>query len=247
MKYRQTNDKRQAPSPRTTRYRGQAFWLENKKPKERQAVVSFTIMAHKKRARWARALAAKIGCGITWDKVNDRHETGLRAIQAYDDKATHHCVVQDDAIICKGFVEAVKEACCYLPDGAPASLYHGGFNKESIHSQAFDRAVSSGASWLVRKGPIWGPAIIYPVSTIEDLVKFYEESEVQNYDRRVMRFYQKNNQKCWYSVPSLVQHRVEGNPSLSGHDGNIRQARAFVGPQNALDVDWSGPILKALM
>ena len=208
--------------------------------------VSFTIMAHPKRGQWAEELAAQIPATITWDEKNDRHDTGLRAIKAHGVNVTHHCVVQDDAIIVPNFKEIVENLIQYPEPESPISLYYGGKGKtSSLHASAHDLAVRHKASWLVRKGPIWGPGIIYPVSTIPSLVKYFEKSVIENYDRRVMRYYQSVNQDCWYTVPSLVEHRLENNPSLCGHNLPNRQARMFAGPQSALDIEWSGPIVRS--
>ena len=207
--------------------------------------VSFTIMAHEKRAAWAEQLAQELDCSITWDRHNDRHETGLRAIKAYEPSATHHCVVQDDVILAPNFKDEVKKLILYPEEDAPVGLYYGGKgSSHSAHVTAHQFAQSRQANWVIRRGPIWGPAIIYPVRTIPDLVKFYEESHVQNYDRRVMRFYQSVKKHCWYTIPSLVEHRVDDNPSLCGHDRPNRQARVF-GPQPGTLLRWDGPAVRS--
>jgi hypothetical protein len=203
-------------------------------------------MAHPKRREWAEELAAQIPATITWDEKNDRHDTGLKAIKAHGVNVTHHCVVQDDAIIVPNFREVVEELIKYPDPESPISLYYGGKGKtSSLHASAHDLAMKHNASWLVRKGPIWGPAIVYPVSTIPALVEYFEKSIVENYDRRVMYYYQSINQDCWYTVPSIVEHRAEDNPSLCGHNQPNRQAKMFVGPQSALDVEWSGPMVRS--
>ena len=204
-------------------------------------------MAHPKRKKWAEELAGGIGCDITWDRINDRHDTGLRAIKAYDPSADYHVVVQDDVLLPRDFADAARKALNFVDSSAPVSFYYGGKgNGHSKHVAAWRAAKSAGASWLARKGPIWGPAIAYPVANIRALIDYFEASEVQNYDRRVMKFYQSQGILCWYSLPSLVEHRQEDNPSLCGHDRGLRQAKEFVGPRSALEVDWSGPIARSL-
>lgn len=209
--------------------------------------VSFTVMAHKKRKDWAEQVAGDIGCDITWDRINDRHDTGVRAIEAFDPDADWHVVVQDDVQLAPDFADGVREALKWVPAGVPVSFYHGGNLKTSGHSQAFDLARQSGVCWLERKGPVWGPAIAYPTDNILALTDYFRGSVVQNYDRRVMNFYQSQGILCWYSVPSLVDHKQEENPSLCGHDDRgLRVAREFVGPRSALSVDWSKPVLKGV-
>ncbi len=245
MRYRQSSDSFRPPDYRNSKYRERAVevvsGLEQKPVK-----VSYTIMAHPKREKWAEELAVQIPATITWDQKNDRHDTGYRAIEAYDADATHHCVVQDDVILCDDFKKNVKSACSYADSKAPIGLYYGGKGKvSSAHVKAALEADRFNASWIVRKGPIWGPSIVYPTSTIPGLLKYFKNSVVENYDRRVMMYYQKQNTKCWYTYPSLVDHRQEDNPSLCGHDRGNRVAKRFFGPQEALEVDWSGPVVKA--
>ena len=200
-------------------------------------------MAHDKRREWAEQLAGSIGCEVTWDRHNDRHETGIRAIESYDRDADYHVVVQDDVVLPGNFASLVTEALRWVPPSHPAGLYHGGTSGR--HAHAWSAAEAAGASWLVRKGPIWGPAIAYPVDNILALSEHYRASGTQNYDRRVMEFYHGQGILCWYSVPSLVDHRQEGNPSLCGHDRDGRVARRFVGPQTGVELDWSGPIVRS--
>ena len=249
MRYRQTREIWPNTSrPRSLRHRGQAYAVENSSVKRSVPRVSFTVMAHPKREQWAVGLARQLDCNITWDEKNDRHDTGLRAIKAYDSSADYHCVVQDDAILAEGFADALPLILQYPEPGCPVGLYYGAKDStNSLHAQAISYALDNGGRWLVRKGPVWGPAIVYPTDNISPLIDYFEDSIVENYDRRVMSFYQSQGILCWYSVPSLVDHRQEGNQSLCGHDRGIRQARVFCGPQNALEVDWSGPVVKASM
>jgi len=246
VKYRQT--KPVPPRPRRQRDRGQAYQVD--KAKSRRADVSFSIviMAHSKRASWAVDLGRRLDCEIIWDKYNDRHETGLRAIKAHDVNADYHCVIQDDVEVAQDFLKGLGKALKYPEDDCPVGLYYGGKGAvASAHSQAISFARGKGASWLVRKGPVWGPGIVYPVSTLDGLSKYFSHSAVENYDRRVMMYYQSIEKDCWYTVPSLVEHRQDGNPSLCGHDRPNRQASFFCGPQSALDVDWSSFVVKAAM
>ena len=246
MKYRQT--KPITPRPRSLRRRGQAYTVEKALYHRVEPSVSIVVMAHPKRASWAVELGRELDCEIVWDKYNDRHETGLRAIKAHDVNADYHCVVQDDVQLAPDFIAGLREALKYSEPDCPVGLYYGGKgNKNSLHSQAISAATKNGCAWLERKGPIWGPGIVYPVSTIGDLIHFFEESIIENYDRRVMRYYESVGKKCWYTVPSLVEHRQEDNRSLCNHDRPNRQASYFCGPQSALDVDWSGSVLKAAM
>jgi hypothetical protein len=247
MRYRQTSDGPRPPRHGKSRYRAEAVEviseLDVQTPNPR---VSFTVMAHPKRKEWAEDIARDIGCDITWDEKNDRHDTGLRAIKACDLSADWHVVIQDDVILCEDFVSTLTEACKFANPLSPIGLYYGGSGGvRSAHVSPHLRAMEVGANWIIRKGPVWGPGIVYPVSTIPNLVKHFESSAVENYDRRVMRYYQSIEQDCWYTVPSLVDHRQEDNPSLCGHDRPNRTARLFAGPQTPSVLRWNGPAIRS--
>lgn len=246
MRYRQTSDDFRPLSRSNKKYsEGAVEVVQRGSISTFEPVVSFTVMAHEKRKEWAEQIATEIGCDITWDRRNDRHDTGLRAIKAYDPDATHHVVVQDDVRLCDNFTKVVANAISYADPFAPIGLYYGGgSSKMSRHVAAAAEAEKHNASWIVRKGPIWGPAIVYPVATIPDLMKYFKASIVENYDRRVMNYYHSMGQACWYSYPSLVDHRQGDSPSLCGHDRGNRVARRFITPQEALEMDWSGPVVK---
>jgi hypothetical protein len=213
--------------------------------------LSYTIMAHKKRERWVPDLQAQLeNCSVTWDKFNDRHETGLRAIRSYDANATHHVVVQDDALLCGDFVETAHNALRYVPESCPVSFYTGRVKPHSHEfSQIHEAAKREGASFISGKGPWWGVAIAFPVDSIDDLAEFYSKADnIPNYDRRSARFYESRGIPCYYSLPSIVDHRVEDNPSLVAGRQNLgRYAREFVGPRSGLDIDWSGPVFRSGM
>ena len=233
-------------SPKRSRYFPKAPEAINNLEPDATRSVSFVVMAHKKRERWAKEIAEQIGCDIVWDQKNDRHDTGYRAIQAYDKNASHHCVIQDDVILGVNFRLNVESLIQYPEERSPIGLYYGGKGRaHSAHASAHNLAMKYHVVWLIRKGPIWGPGIIYPTSTIPDLSLHFRTSAVENYDRRVMRYYQHINKDCWYTIPSMVDHMVEDNPSLCGHNLSNRQARLFAGPQSDSVLRWNGPALRS--
>ena len=211
--------------------------------------VSVAVMAHKKREAWVPDLVKAIGgdVRVVWDRFNDRHDTGARSVAAFDRDATHHMVIQDDALVAKDLVGGVKNLLRVVPSSNPVGLYVGRAKPRADEVRSLmARAVESNASFMVHKGPWWGVGIVLPVPTIKDLLENYDRMKnVPNYDRRVARYYESKGLYCYYTVPSLVDHRVDDNPSLVPNRGSAgRYAHNFIGPRSALEVDWSGPIVR---
>ena len=211
-------------------------------------VLSVAVMAHKSRERWVPGLVEALGdCQVVWDRFNDRHDTGQRSLEAYNPEATHHMIIQDDALVADDLVEGVTNLLRFVPPVNPVGLYVGRARPRTDEVRVLmTRASESNASFMVHKGPWWGVGIVLPVSTIPGLLKSYKEMDkVPNYDRRIARYYESRGLYCYYTVPSLVDHRIDDNPSLvPGRGSDGRHAFNFVGPRSALEVDWSGPIVR---
>lgn len=209
--------------------------------------LSAAVMAHPRRAELVDDLLARLDrpVPVVWDQVNDRHETGLRALQAFDPTATHHLVIQDDALPCRDLLASVERALSFVPGDSPASFYVG---RVRPFRSAVDRLVGSAAgevSWLRFPGPWWGPAVVVPTSVLPDLTAWWvapKTQRIKNYDRRIETWFKTRGIDCFYSWPSLVDHR--GDDSLiTGHNA-VRTAHRAVGPdESGLAVDWSGEVL----
>jgi hypothetical protein len=214
-----------------------------------EPTLSVSIMAHKSREAWVPDLVKSLGgdVKVVWDRFNDRHDTGARALASFDPDATHHMVVQDDAIVAKDLVAGVRQMLKFVPSTNPVGLYVGRAKPRADEIRSLmARATDTDASFMVHKGPWWGVGIVLPTVTLRDLIATYDGMKnVPNYDRRVSRYYESKGLYCYYTVPSLVDHRVDDNPSLvPGRGSQGRYAHSFIGPRSALDVDWSGPIVR---
>lgn len=207
--------------------------------------LSVALMGHPKRQRFIDELTPQLpGAEVVLDRENDRWETGRRSLLAFDPAATHHLVVQDDAVLSRDLLPAC-EMVAEAAGERPVALYTGKVRPhQNTVTPAYRRARRSGSPWLEMEGPWWGVAIIIPTAHIPDVVAWGDQaSRIRNYDRRIAAWYERAGIDCWYTVPSLVDHReVDENPSLiSGRTGN-RQAHWFIGEdRSGLEVDWSKP------
>lgn len=210
--------------------------------------VSVAIMAHPARAPWVPMLADDLDRDpvVVWDRGwNDRHTTGLAALRSYDPQASHHLVLQDDAVVCRDLVAGVEHAMTVAGERL-VSLYVGRLRpKRQIASEAATRAEEHGAAWIAMPGPWWGVGVVVPTSMIDALADWFERSDTPNYDRRIEKWADSVGVDCWYTHPSLVDHRTVGNQSLHrGRPSRGRAAHRFIGTDaSALTVDWTAPVV----
>lgn len=177
--------------------------------------LSVVVMAHPDRAEWAQALSADLGCGIVYDRGQGLWDTARRSMEAYDPEATHHVIVQDDAILCEGFRGVVSEAAASA-GMHPLGLYigngpRGGDRRRMI--QAASAAYRKHQTWVRGPGPLWAVATVHPVSTIPKVLDLAEQARTKADDDRYTHAYRQMGVDCWYPVPSLVDHR-DDIPSL---------------------------------
>lgn len=208
--------------------------------------VGVAIMGHKRRADQVISLNKDFNHRAVevWDTMNDRWDTGRRALLAAAEQGeSWSLVVQDDAILCKDFLEGVNAALNACPRG-PASFYTG---KTRPYAAQVERAVHNakelGRSFVAMRGPLWGVAIAIPTEQVEDVVRWGDRNpQIQNYDIRISEYYANNTDLlCHYTIPSLVDHRIGPlNPSLvpGRRAGAARVAHSFIGSDSPCDIDW---------
>lgn len=196
-------------------------------------------MAHPKRQQWAEQLAAKLGCPIVWDEIGNVQDTGRRTLLAADPAASHHVVVQDDAIVCDDLAAALERAVVYAGQ-RPIGLYLGSLPHERRVRKAASAARAEHRSWIAMDGAtIAGVASAHPVALIDRLTSYEHPGGLRSWDSLHSAFYREIGMTPWFTWPSLADHRP--GPSLLKHPQK-RTAVRFLGEQaSALDVDWSIP------
>lgn len=208
--------------------------------------MSLQVMADHRRDDLVEDLVRRLGVGeerVTWDRQEDRWDTGRRAMEAYDPEATWHCVIQDDALPCRDFIAGMQLALDHVPAQSIVQPYVGTRRPlQGYVSDAVERAEAEGASWIVMRALMWGVAIIVPTWCIPAMLPWCDRRAYPNYDKKVGQFfYSKLLWPTFYTHPSLVDHREV--PSIVGH-GPGRVAHQFIGEdRSALDVDWTGGIV----
>jgi hypothetical protein len=212
-------------------------------------MISVAIMAHPKRRDFVAELVDQLDRVpvIVWDQKDEEWDTGRRSLLCFDPAASHHLVIQDDAIPCRELVAGIESAVANTREH-PVGLYLGHKNPErSTITYSFDAALAAGASWLEMEGPWWGVGVVFPTAHIPAMVAWGDQhTEYENFDMRLGAFYRREHIRCWYTVPSLVDHRPESEnpPLLDGHYGN-RVAHRFLGvDRSALEIEWQDTAAK---
>lgn len=177
--------------------------------------LSATIMAHHKRESSAQSLSRQFDIPITWDTNNDRWDTGRRSLLSFDTTATHHLVLQDDAIAEDNLLLQIKEALQYVPYGRPLCLYIGRVQK---FARIWIRQIRRDTSWITMPGINWGVGLVIPTNHIEPAVVYGDSLNLPNYDLRLSRYFEQERIKCWYPWPSLVDH-ADGPSLVAGRNG----------------------------
>lgn len=213
--------------------------------------VSVAVMAHPSRADMVDELTAALDrpAEVVWDEKSDRWDTGRRAWLTYDPGADYHLVIQDDAIVCRDVVAGLEEALERTPEmGHPVSLYVGRVKPYAAAiTEIVEQADDETASWLEMGDINWGVAIALPTYRIDAAIAWGDDNIRRNvnYDRNLSRHFVGLGLTCYYTWPSLVDHRLA--PSLIGH-GDHRQAHSFLGADaSAIGLDWGGPTIEMTM
>lgn len=185
---------------------------------------SIAIMADKRRQDMVDNLLAQLGdVPVTYDEKGI-WDNRKRATLAYDKKATHHLVLQDDAILCKDFINEVQKQIDARPNHA-FSLYFG--SRKSVQQTAIDNLIYGGVqmNWFS-----WGVGIMLPTAIIEDVIEYAENIKgLDNHDdTRLGRYMKANKYPVWYPLPSLIDHRVSES-LMENTEGSTRVAFKFLG------------------
>lgn len=166
------------------------------------------------RDRWNGANGAVVSIHV--DRGAGQWVTAQSAWAAYDPKATHHVVLQDDSVLCADFIERLDEAV--ISDQCAYSLYFGNEIGQLRRDAAYH--AKRGAGWVDLRRMYWGVAIALPVRLVPGMLAWTSDLEVpENWknrrsDSRIGRFCEHHDVTVRYVLPSIVDHRV--GPSLFG-------------------------------
>lgn len=207
--------------------------------------LSTTIMAHPKREKYVKEIQEKLGkeVHVEWDQGISLWDTARRAWLSYDKAATHHLVLQDDAILSKDLIPTLEEALQTISDQI-VSICTIDYRMRDDDRKNYKLKYKNGQRWYLKTDILSGVATIVPTEYIEDMINYCDTLKSKHDDIRIINYCKLHDAQVHHSVPSLVDHRPSSkNKSLvQNHDNRNRgerQALIFIGEENSgLDLDW---------
>ena len=197
----------------------------------RTARVSVAVMAHPSRREWAVNLSERLDCRVVWDRRNNVWDTASRAWAAFDRQATHHAVIQDDAVVADHLREALPGIVAWRPRSL-ISLLTIEVKLKPPDLARYRQTLADGGRWFWAHNGLPGCALIMPVGDIPSMIAAGSGMSTPHDDQKIMSYFRSQRRFAWFTVPSLAQHRNQDeNPSLvnPNRGWRPRQAGAFVG------------------
>jgi hypothetical protein len=179
--------------------------------------LSFAITAHPSRSDYLPHLLERIpDASVIVDDGRGNWATTRRAWEHHDPEADHHVIIQDDAVLCRDFVERAHDA---LTDAHAAYSLYLGQELQAMRRRAAGQ-YAKGTHTVELDRLYWGVAISLPVEHIAPMLKWTAGYKVPKHwegrrsDGRVGKYLEHHSVPILYPLPSLVDHRV--GPSLFG-------------------------------
>jgi len=193
------------------------------------------VMGIKARQDAAYKLAQELGCPVSIDDppVSPWHNARGCWLSC-PEWATHRLLVNDDALLCPGFLDAAHKAIAAQPDKIVSFF---------TTRPEILRAHDAGRSWLVYHRSICGVALCLPKAFTSEFVAWCDEyinPDWHSADARLFCWSHATDRPVHYTVPSLAQHDEQHESTIHGKARLGRVSPCFAS-QSAADIDWTLP------
>ncbi|MEY9836725.1 hypothetical protein ABH941_001945 [Streptacidiphilus sp. EB103A] len=215
-----------------------------------QVHLSVAVMAHPSRARAALRLQADLAAlapEVVFDPEPEGPPSALRtarrAWSAVAPGATHHLVLQDDAVPCAGFAAQAAAAARARPEDGLAFFTEWG--SRTAHMVRI--AALTGASWARAVDEyVPAPALLLPAHIARGFDEYAErKADPATPDDVALDDYLRELGVASYvSVPNLADHLE--TPSLTGNDHMGARRCVCLPADGDPPADWTGPAIEAL-
>lgn len=182
-------------------------------------------MAHPSREKFFPDLKRLLGNEVPF--AIDHKSAGVwpncrQAWMLYDPTAEYHVVIQDDAIVCEGFMGRALKVIEQSGGDKAISFY---FGRRGNQTEQAARDLKRGFS--LRVAPTWGVAICLRTEWIQEMLEFAGKLSNPQDDYRIGAFLRHKKIMTYFPMPSLVDHRKH-EKSLVGDPGQGRCAYSFI-------------------
>ena len=174
-----------------------------------EAQVGIAVCGHVARREWALELSRSLSAPVALDDgslgslPNHDRAWSLAADQGH----AWSLVLEDDAVLATDFVARATQALEAVPAIGAVSFYLGGGQpRPNTAREAVHRAVRLGASWVRSPSAYWGVALALPTQHVHPMLQHVQRSALP-YDTRFGTYLCAYRMPCFYTVPSLVDHR----------------------------------------
>lgn len=201
--------------------------------------IASMVMAVRERESHAAYLAARLQCHVRFDDASEGPWGNARACwlqMAKDASATHCLLVQDDALLCQGFLDALQAAVEAQPWQAVNLFACWAFMLQ---------ARNEGSPWVVSESRCSGLAVVLPKPWVRTFVEWRDRWLSEHWtssDGGLLLWLLHEGRGFYYTAPSLVQHAPWYASTLNGQENSDpdRQSPWFAADvDGADDVDWS--------
>lgn len=151
----------------------------------------------------------------------------------------HHLVLQEDALLCRGFLDVAKMLFGMRMDRA-LSFY--------LATGATLEAQKAGKHWVECKKILTGLAVAMPREMVQAFLRWVDANEAshpswgKHDDSRLQDFYEAHGVRVLVPAPCLVQHDLTVRSTMGTGPKvgrNRREARWWIGDGSPFQIDWS--------
>jgi len=204
--------------------------------------LSATIMTHPARERLERRLRDAIQWPVT-SVVDDgigAWKTARAAWLTSHQEATHHVVFEDDAVPCRDVMNSMRVALEAVPNQVVSFF---SFRRWADGKSPISLAREAGSSWGTCDIAATNVAIAMPTCWIGEWLAFCARHIKPGCPAQSVRldcWLTMTKRRCWFTVPSLVDHDDDGSIMWGDQFGeNKRRAELFIGRSVPGDIiDW---------
>lgn len=168
--------------------------------------VSYVVMAHTARLAQAQELCELVkGSLVVDDGSKGENRNGDDSWAAGDPNADWIVVLQDDAVLVEGFLDAVPDALAHAPETAVSFYVGTGRPKQRQVEKAVIQAQATRSAWLEHKTLLWGVGVAMPAHRVGEFLEWAPLCDFA-YDTRIGAFWLRQLIPVRYTFPSLVDH-----------------------------------------